>query len=117
MTKIPTLLETFKEGRKRVKAGWTQGIWARDITGATVATDDSSAVEWCAIGAVKGPNQNAALHWLRHVIQLEMDPMEVEVLILAQFIIDWNDEKDRTQEEVVAAFDEVIRRIEAGESI
>ena len=120
MTKIPTLLETLKKGKKRVEAGWTQGVWARAVEGQTVDPDDSRAVEWCASGAIKGPNINAALHWLSHVIQPEIDPMKVDVLILGHFIVNWNNEKERTQEEVLEAFDlaiELARKAESNEKV
>ena len=117
MKKFPTLLETLKEGRKRVKAGWTQGTCARNAKGTPVLSYDFRAVEWCMSGAVMGRNMAAALHWLGYVIQLEMDPIKVGALQRRYPIADWNDAEDRTKEEVVAIFDEAIKRIEKGESI
>lgn len=70
---------------------WTQGWLARNRHGEGVAPNSSSAVCWCARGAIERYRGGVATE----------EALEAQIGTLA--IGAWNDDTQRTQDEVVAA--------------
>lgn len=78
--------------------GWTQGAFAQDVEGCIVSPMDPRAVCFCTLGAISkcgDDNYRAAAvtvsKWLR------------QNYAGVNGIVDWNDARGRTKEEVVAA--------------
>lgn len=88
-------LPVLREARKRVAAGWSQYVGARDRNGRAVNVDSPDACEFCITGALAvSGDRGSAGGLLRRL--LGMQPHK------------WNDTKGRTHEEVLNLFDEAI---------
>lgn len=97
-------LETLKAARERISVPehWTQGHYARNAAGTMESMTSSKAVCWCAEGSilmVDSGHCGAALRALGSVVGTSHIPT-------------FNDDARRTHAEVLAAFDEAIRRLE-----
>ncbi len=46
------VLRLLREGRARIRKGWTKGAFARDRAGRSVQSWHEEAKEWCALGAL-----------------------------------------------------------------
>lgn len=109
-----TTREVLVEARRILTpdGAWTQGVLARDATGAEVGYDDDTATCWCVDGAVtlaadegdgrNDPSWSAAWEALK-----EVAPGDWNVAL-----IDWNDAPGRTQAEVLALLDRAIENEE-----
>jgi len=83
---------------------WTKGTVARNANGGAVAPNNTDAVCWCAVGA------------LAKICKYPFNPTLYETVIYAFENVSsrqngigyWNDDKDRTHEEVLNAFDRAI---------
>lgn len=79
--------------------GWCTGVMARDANGHAVGEQDSNAACYCVLGALTAANGDEI-------------PNSVYVAFAyangAESIVDWNDVKGRTKEEVLEAFDKAI---------
>ena len=98
-----TPTEILKEARRLIaEKGWTQGSFARHSNGDPIGPLGDNAACYCALGAIRktgnGPEQVFAVFALADVV--------------GDYVSDWNDDPARTKEEVLAAFDEAIRRAE-----
>lgn len=95
-----TPLDILNLGRARIAQGWTQHAWARTKTGAMldISTLFQGAVCWCAEGALMLTpidEQRDALALLRRAA-------------LGSQVSEWNDERGRTQADVLGLFDRAI---------
>lgn len=105
---MKTTVEILKEARELIaKPGaWTQHHSARDASGHRVPVTHHRACSFCAYGAVArvafpASSTAAAAQALDRVVDAE------------DWFPDFNDSRGRTQEEVVAKFDEAIAAEEA----
>jgi hypothetical protein len=94
--------------RERVVAGWCQGAVARDGDGRAVDPRSLDARRWSMLGALlAGWNGGPVADLGRAVNSLRastgQSPLEV-----------WNDRPERTQQEVVAAFERAIASLDGG---
>lgn len=91
-----TTVETLRAARIRIEKGWCQGALAKAADGRTVMPDDPSAVSWCVFGATWGG--------------AELSPADHAVVAAHgdSFVADWQDEPERTREEVIALLDKAI---------
>jgi hypothetical protein len=77
------------------KADWTQGAFARDSKGVYVDLYSEEAVSFCSVGAIGRANCGEA--YPHHKVVALCNLLEVNLLTK------WNDDPDRTKEEVIAA--------------
>lgn len=104
---MTTVLQVLKKARKLIETkGWTQVVEARDEDGNAIDYRDERAICFCALGAL----------W-RAADGFESDLAVDARATLAScvhtdHIIDWNDRKRRTKEDVLAAFDRAIKKAE-----
>lgn len=98
----------------RLQLGWTQEHLAEDTHGQPVDTDSTSAVSWCALGAVQAAvdalgyegdewdrRVRAALYRVAFVAGCADDDWKSGI---EGAVSSWNDHDSRTQEDVVLAF-------------
>jgi hypothetical protein len=106
MTAVSTKL---REARALIERGWTQGEYARDKTGRSVDFLRHDATCVCAAGAVGAANGHwptSSLPGMRFLsLAVGGDGDESDVL-------QWNDAPERTQADVLAAFDRAIELAE-----
>jgi hypothetical protein len=108
-----TILDVLKEARQLLQKGWCQNDHATDQKGHCVDIGDENAACWCLSGAV------------RHSLfgQYHLKIREEVFTVLAQVIempyaspesaiLNWNDKKGRTQEEVLMIVDKAIAKVE-----
>ncbi len=100
---MKTIVEILRAARQLlIDRGWTQGTFARDAKGARTLYDAPDAVCYCSLGAIMVVGRGFA--------------PEASTLALTKAIgsghpanvAEWNDAKDRTKEEVLAAYDRAI---------
>jgi hypothetical protein len=100
--------EKLRAARALIERGWTQGAPARTKGGVPVWGGESSAVCWCVVSAMcrATPDGQTALLSvpLRKTIGLSDN---------GGGLTEWNDAPERTQAEVLAAFDRAIELAEA----
>lgn len=92
-----TVLDVLKGARELVAKGWTQGAFQRGGC-------------YCALGAIikaAEPVSEARLVAEDEAVRHLQD-------LVGNYVDEWNDEDYRTQDEVVAAFDKAIERVESG---
>ena len=99
--------QTLADAKDAVRKGWTKGTNARNALGESVKYGSSAAVCWCAGGALflalsKQRTMKAAHR--RRVIELFSGAAGVKPLDIWV----WNDDKNRTVEQVLQAFDNAI---------
>ena len=104
-------LTVLKEARALVAKGWTQGAYMRAADGENVWPNYKRAVCFCVMGAIS----LAAAPYESLDDEDEPNPiryMAAKALINANdiqcTISEWNDAPERTQAEVLAAFDKAI---------
>lgn len=97
------LADDLAKARELVAAGWCQGNTAINATGAPVNASSPEVARVCAMGAM-----DRAGDWAN-------DPKRTSAMAEALYgvlnndsIVDWNDAPERTQAEVLAAFDKAI---------
>jgi hypothetical protein len=90
----------LREARALIERGWCQRAYGRDADGCSVYEDNPSAICWCASGAINAKADYAARRVFGEAIGTDCIP-------------GWNDAPERTQAEVLAAFDKAIELAEA----
>jgi hypothetical protein len=107
--------------RKKIDNGWTKGNYARNIFNIRVAPESFFAVKWCAIGAVFAvadtDNYLSALtdkdnytdNYLSALRVLRRANYEV---FQADSLAWWQDQPERTKEEILALYDYAIMECE-----
>ena len=86
----------YNRAAELVRHGWTQLCYARTVTGNQVGPLHAEADKWCMFGAV-----SRAAHDLGFPI--------MDLPGINNIRPKWNDEEDRTQDEVVAALLEMAK--------
>ena len=96
-----TTAEKLIAARKLIEQGWTQGTYARDANGEDVDATDDRAVCWCSYGAiVRAYDEDfEAAEAARDVLRAAVG---------TKYAASWNDAPERTQAEVLQAFDDAI---------
>lgn len=94
--------EILIAARAKVAQGWTQCASAENSSGHVTGTKCADARAWCAIGAINAvtdtiTDANAAAWSLANTLGIG-----------PTVIVKWNDTHNRTQAEVLAAFDRAI---------
>jgi hypothetical protein len=102
-----TPAEVLRKARELIATPdtWIRGDYARDVYGESVSASSYTACRWCSSGAIskaRGPDGPPVSKYLKDVIG-------------GRNVAGWNDDEDRTHAEVLAAFDEAIRRAEAAQ--
>lgn len=103
---MTTFSQEFREVRKLIEQGWTQGAYARSASGYSVDSNSTpDAVCWCLSGAIirVATAQAIPVYKIRDRLR--------EVLFLRVgngSIVVWNDAPLRTKEEVLALLDFAI---------
>ena len=87
-----------------VRKGWTRKAYARNEKRLDVPVEDSTAVTWCSLGAINasfGPD----------VVEAGEFKLFVEESI-GRILTIWNDEDERTQDEVIEVLETAESRYE-----
>ena len=100
-----TTKEILTQARVLVKQSWTQGAYARNSDGESVAAKDPTACSWCAVGAIKAANPDG------YPRLCELWDL-FDNLVGRPLTISFNDASDTTQEDVLSLYDRVIARCE-----
>jgi hypothetical protein len=103
MTAVSTKL---REARALIERGWTQGSSARTETGDPIGVSSKCAAQWCILGAVC-----ATADGMEDEIKA-LDTLEGVTDARPGYIAEWNDAPERTQADVLAAFDRAIELAE-----
>ena len=93
-----TTVEVLKAARAKIEQGWCQGSYARNAMNEKVLYRSVDACRWCAMGAIVslgGVDWITAADVIKQANAIEVIPK-------------WNDAPNRTQAEVLAAFDKAI---------
>ncbi len=99
-----TVLAGLIKARKFIKKGWTQQWFARDKNGERCDEESREATCWCVTGALSLAFPDGGAPWMRSVKELERTTK-------TKNIVEWNDEMERTQGEVLDAFNDTIKRL------
>jgi len=95
-----TTEELLVEGRALIAQGWCQKVSARDAKGRETPFGGKEAVSFCMSGA------------LCHLMNPMLEPWKNAVAALREIvgyaIAPWNDHHERTQAEVLEAFDKAL---------
>lgn len=92
------MVRILRAAREKIKEGWCQNGMAKDGDGNPADPTDSSAVSWCAYGAIAAVDNGAnfgADFALRNAVGAS--------------VVRWNDNVLRTKDEVLSMFDKAIR--------
>jgi hypothetical protein len=105
---VSTVAEKLREARALIAKGWTQGEFARTKTGRKTPPKSPSATCFCASGAVIRATGAAG-------VAEGLFSQEFRVLRQAVRgnVVIWNDAPERTQAEVLQAFDRAIELAES----
>lgn len=106
------MLHALIEVRDYIATGWTRGADARDATGTPVGFLCPEAVRWCLRGAIRlaaGPTQGDIG---RAIAEAIVGPayFDDDTTNFINWLVIWNDNKARTQADVLAAIDRAIGR-------
>lgn len=100
-----TAAQTLKEARKLIEKGWCQWVFAETSDRTTVDVMDVDACRWCASGAIRHAAKDGCNN---------LDAYDIfQCVIGTDYVSEWNDAPDRTQAEVLAAFDKAIALAES----
>ena len=109
-------LQTLRAARDLIARGWTQEFLAVDDFGRPAGPAWSpDACAWCSTGAVLAVSRSWYMRDYGHAIVALHDTIfdgEGVRENLCRDLEVWNDDRDRTQAEVLAAFDKAIATIE-----
>lgn len=101
---MKTAREVLMEARRLIdEKGWTQNTFARDKSGEPVVPDAYCAVCFCSTGAIARAAQDDDL-------LVRMEARRRLRAVIDSSIPDWNDNPERTKDQVLAAFDQAIER-------
>ena len=100
-------VDALSKARELVASGWTQGEAARSSDGEAVLPYSPAACAWCMLGSLQAVGApDAALELLFEAAVAKSLGMTAGRR--AKILAAWNDDADRTKEEVQAAFDKAI---------
>jgi hypothetical protein len=103
-------IEALRAVRARIASGWSQDANARNSVGTEVSLTSEEATAWtlCAAFALAGKDgipMNHLHHALRAIAYVtDMDSIQ-----------DWNNDPERTQQQVLDALDAAIERVEGAD--
>lgn len=111
-----TTRDVLVRARGLIEQGWCQGVGARDARGHEVGALMREACSWCTLGALSraldlsntdayGVDYTRAREAIADAIGRDCDG--------GRAIAVWNDHRERTQADVLAAFDRAIAACEA----
>lgn len=100
---MSTHADQLKAARALIARGWCQGAAAKDRKGVNVACDDPTAVCHCVIGAI-----NAAAPQIDDAIVCTSLLLIAVGVKSETELIEWHDAYERTQADVLKAFDKAI---------
>ena len=96
-----TTIEHLTKARELVSKGWCKGVYAQDANGRQVPYGGDAGVRFCMSGAL-------------HVVMLGNPNVQLVrtvkaiMAVIGWPIAPWNDQPERTHEEVLKAFDDTI---------
>jgi hypothetical protein len=105
---VSAVADKLRDARALVARGWTQGAFGRDVLGKATSSVSCNAICWCASGAlIKVAGSEYAYDRLLEYFQKagSFDPRRDHIAY-------WNDAPERTQAQVLAAFDKAIELAE-----
>ena len=111
------LREILMNARAKVRHGWTQGAFARDVDGCAVGYTNVRATCYCAEGAIKRATMEhlgltAGIARLTDLAYECIGEFECELDPLGPRRIDqFNDADNTKQADVVAAFDKAVKSV------
>ena len=105
------IVDVLLGARDLVASGWVQNAFAIDASGVPVLPEDSEAIAWCISGAIRAssvrlnvpwefPRGRHAFEYTDQVLELWGDPRAIYC---------FNDDKGRTQQEVIELLDQAAR--------
>lgn len=101
----------LRKARALIEKGWTQEAWARAADGANVPFSSRSAVCFCAAGALNRALQVGGHEW--GLAEQSWQVLEDAIGVSSSSdVVKFNDAPERTQAEVLAAFDKAIELAE-----
>jgi hypothetical protein len=98
------LADKLREARALIERGWTQGAFARHANGRVIGCESESASCFCMAGAIMRVTPS--------IYSFERFIEPLCVVIGDRRLDHWNDAPERTQAEVLAAFDKAIELAE-----
>jgi len=116
--RVSAVADKLREARALIERGWTQGADARDLYGDECSPNEEEAECYCANGAICRAFYAASFTDRREQIHIAEGLLNTAIGQepggpLHWPYIDWNDAPERTQAEVLAAFDRAIEIAEA----
>lgn len=115
-------INALRQIRATVAQGWTKGTNAVDHGGETVYSNSAQAVAWCLLGAIARTTDytedtvhDELADELIDAVRAAIDrlPTSTPEVIETRQITTWNDDPERTQDEVLALLDGMIAEAEA----
>ena len=92
------ILKVLQDAKPLLKQGWTQGAYARNTDNKPMDYADPRAVKFCFAGALyKAGGGYGIIEIIQDMISPRPDVM-----------FEWNDDKKRTQKEVLTVLDQAI---------
>jgi len=108
-------LELLKVARVKIAKpeNWTQGWYARDASGYSVAPADESACKFCALGAILacGDDDSFGSAFFENAAASLRKNLPVD--FARACVMGFNDDPKRTHAEVIDLFDRTIASLEA----
>jgi hypothetical protein len=101
---VSAVADKLREARALTESGWTQEAFARDAKGRVERCESDKATCFCVAGA---------LMRTMGIVGFERGAEYVRKAIGRYRIDQWNDAPERTQAEVLAAFDKAIALVES----
>ncbi len=101
------IIEALKQARAKIAIGWCQISFAEDGAGNSVDVRSKKACSWCVLGALLAslPRKKRVGFFASLIYEVALAARTVELDI-------WNDDKRRTKNQVLKAFDKAIARAE-----
>ena len=101
--------ESLAQALSKIESkGWCQGHYAEDERGSDTDPGSDKAVKFCSLGAVLSLSPyHTSMIAIRYYLELATERSS---------IASWNDEPERTKEEVVAAYKKAITIAEGDEA-
>lgn len=103
----------MQDARKLVAESWCHGADARDLNGFEVDPWDADAASWSLLGAVVAVlEREASLAGELPLDELGAALYALAALIQTDSLVDWNDDQEQTQANVVAVLDQAAAAYE-----
>ena len=107
-----TMRAVLIDARSKCATGWCQHHYARDADGFEINVNAATATCWCSDGAILAAvREQHTIHELVHYDDVLAEFERNGILPVGQrtvSTVEWNDHPDRTQQEILAAFDRAI---------